>query len=431
MHSLRSLLFNGGANWVKKDGSEFDVTMGSYDGAEVCESVGLYMLHLLTRRFGKECIGLYRDDGATAQVMTKRQADRARKDIIAIFRSCGFNITVEILLPRMDFLDVTVDLPSEKYWPYRKPNNTPLYINSRSNHPRVVLKHLPKNITERLSSISCNKEEFDKSKPAYEDALQKSGFDGKITYTDPATRKKKRRRMRKNIIWFNPPFDQNVTTNVAQRFLKLIDSHFPKGHQYHKLFNRNTVKVSYSCMNNMAAIISSHNKKVLKCDSDTSTRARMCNCQKPDQCPLSGACLSKSIVYKATVKAKDSPTKHYIGLTEPTFKTRWSNHNSNFKYVAYRHTTELSSHIWKLKDKGFSDSDIDISWSIEQRSSEYQCGSRRCDLCLSEKVAIAMADKSSSLNSRKEVVAKCRHRTKFQYDRVSPKVKPKVKLKVK
>lgn len=418
-HSRRSLLFNDGADWVKKDGSDFDVTMGSYDGAEICELVGLYMLHLLTQRFGRECIGLYRDDGAMAEILTKKQADKARKYIIAIFKSCKFTITIEILLQRMDFLDVTVDLPSGKYWPYRKPNNKPLYIHSESNHPPAVLKHLPKNIMERLSSISCNKEEFNKSKPDYEEALKKSGFNNNMLYTDPTTKKEKHRRVRKNIIWFNPPYDQNVATNVAQRFLKLIDMHFPQDHKYHRLFNRNTIKVSYSCMNNMTSIISSHNKKVLKSQSNISDGAKMCNCRKPNECPLNGACLSKSIVYKATVKAKDTPTKYYIGITEPTFKSRWSNHDTSFKRENYKHATELSSYIWKLKDDGLSDDNIRVSWSIEQHSSEYKCGTRRCDLCLSEKVAIAMADRSSLLNSRTEVVSKCRHRTKFQYDRVN------------
>ena len=85
MHARRSLLFHGGATWIKNDGSDFDVTMGSYDGAEVCELVGLYMLHLLSQRLGIDFVGLYRDDGATAQILSKKQADRARKDIIAIF----------------------------------------------------------------------------------------------------------------------------------------------------------------------------------------------------------------------------------------------------------------------------------------------------------------------------------------------------------
>ena len=150
--------------------------MGSYDGAEVCELVGLYMLHLLSQRLGIDFVGLYRDDGATAQILSKKQADRTRKDIIAIFKSCGFTITVEINLPRKDMLDVTFDLPSGKYWPYRKPNNEPLYIHSKSNHPPSILKHLPKNINDRLSSISCDEAEFDKAKPAYEQALKNSGF---------------------------------------------------------------------------------------------------------------------------------------------------------------------------------------------------------------------------------------------------------------
>ena len=62
-HARKSLLFDKNNVWVKKDNPEFDVTMGSYDGAELCELVGLYLLDLLTKEFGKQNIGLYRDDG--------------------------------------------------------------------------------------------------------------------------------------------------------------------------------------------------------------------------------------------------------------------------------------------------------------------------------------------------------------------------------
>ena len=48
---------------VKKDYPNFDVTMGSFDGAEVCELVGLYLLNILKSEFGGKNIGLYRDDG--------------------------------------------------------------------------------------------------------------------------------------------------------------------------------------------------------------------------------------------------------------------------------------------------------------------------------------------------------------------------------
>ena len=41
----------------------FDVTMGSFDGAESCELVGTYLLHDIEERFGIACnFGLYRDD---------------------------------------------------------------------------------------------------------------------------------------------------------------------------------------------------------------------------------------------------------------------------------------------------------------------------------------------------------------------------------
>ena len=422
MHSRRSLLFNGGFNWVKQDGTDFDVTMGSYDGAEVCELVGLYMLHLLSRCFDQKDLGLYRDDGITAQSLTRKQADKARKDIIRVFKSCGFGITIEIMLLQTDFLDVTFDLPSGKYWPYRKPNNKPLYVNAKSNHPPVVIKHLPMNITERLSSISCNKDEFNKSKPIYAEALKKSGFDGNMSFIDPATRKNKRKRIRKNIIWFNPPFDKNVTTNVAKRFLQLIDKHFPKGHALHKLFNRNTVKVSYSCMNNMASIISGHNAKILNSNTEENNGGKECNCRKRDECPLNGACLTESIIYKASVSAKNLPTKYYYGVTEGDFKTRWRNHKTSFTNANYKNVTELSHYIWELRDQhGISHDDINISWGIEQRSSKYKCGTRRCDLCLSEKTIIAMAERSSLLNRRAEIVSTCRHRTKFRYHMVKKK----------
>ena len=52
-----------------------------------------------------------------------------------------------------------------------------------SNHPPSILKHLPKNINDRLSSISCDETEFDKAKPAYEQALKNSGFNSTLTYT--------------------------------------------------------------------------------------------------------------------------------------------------------------------------------------------------------------------------------------------------------
>ena len=61
MHSRKSLPFNNTDIWIKKNGDpDFDVTMGSFDGAELCELVGLYNLHILGERYRKHRIG--RDD---------------------------------------------------------------------------------------------------------------------------------------------------------------------------------------------------------------------------------------------------------------------------------------------------------------------------------------------------------------------------------
>ena len=185
------------------------------------------------------------------------QADRARKTIIKTFQECDLKVTVDILLKRTDFLDVTFDLETGKYLPYRKPNSELLYIHAQSNHPPTIIKQLPRAITGRISTLSCDEEEFHKAIPAYTEALERSGHHPTAQPTAPAASTKRQRR--RNVTWFNPPYNQNVTTDVARRFLALVSKHFPKHHRYHKLFNRNNVKCSYSCMPSMGTIISAHN----------------------------------------------------------------------------------------------------------------------------------------------------------------------------
>ena len=63
LHARKSLLLHRNDVWVKKDNPDFDVTMGSFGGAEVCELVGLYLLDILRQECGENKIGLYRDDG--------------------------------------------------------------------------------------------------------------------------------------------------------------------------------------------------------------------------------------------------------------------------------------------------------------------------------------------------------------------------------
>lgn len=182
-------------------------------------------------------------------------------------------------------------------------------------------------------------------------------------------------------------------------------------------------------MNNMASIISSHNKKVL---NGTDADGDKCNCRK-FECPLNGNCLVESIIYRADVIAKDRPTKVYFGLSEPDFKGRFRDHKTSITNDTRlnRQKTTLSKYIWGLRDQGVPEKDIQVKWSIHQKSSKYKCGSRRCDLCLSEKLAIATADSSSLLNKRSELLSGCIHRHKYLYTKVTTAKKPDPKVRKK
>ena len=64
MQARKTLLFHDGIPWVKRsDNEDFDVPMGSYDGPEVCELVGAFLLNNLSHVMDKTSVGLYRDDG--------------------------------------------------------------------------------------------------------------------------------------------------------------------------------------------------------------------------------------------------------------------------------------------------------------------------------------------------------------------------------
>ena len=95
MQSGKSLLFNNTDIWIKKNGDpHFEVTMWNFDGAELCELVGLYILHILGEKYGKHGIGLYRDDGlACFGYISGPQTDRIRKDFIKIFKE-GFDLRI-------------------------------------------------------------------------------------------------------------------------------------------------------------------------------------------------------------------------------------------------------------------------------------------------------------------------------------------------
>ena len=155
-------------------------------------------MNQLSTVIDKSSVGLYRDDGLAAiNNANGPKLDRIRKDIIALFKEEGLSITIETNLIETDFLDVTFNLATKKYFPFRKANNTPLYINAFSNHPSTIIKQLPKMINKKISELSCNKEEFDKVKSGYESALKDSGHFSSMSYNNGNTQNARRKRNRK------------------------------------------------------------------------------------------------------------------------------------------------------------------------------------------------------------------------------------------
>ena len=409
LHSRKSLLFHDGESWMKKNGDLFDVSMGAFDGAEICELVGIFMQHQISQNYNVTHFGLYRDDGlAVFKNITGSESERIKKHLQAMFKRYGLDIIIECNKSIVDFLDVTLNLSNGTFRPYHKPDSNIQYIHTESNHPPNIIKQIPNTVQKRLSNHSSNETIFNQEKVPYEKALKESGYKQKLTFK-PSTLNANARNRKRKIIWFNPPYNKNITTKIGKRFLFLINFHFPKHHKYHKIFNRNTIKISYSCTKNIKSIIQSHNKKIL---SDTKqTEDRLCNCIEKNKCPLEGKCLTKELIYKATVTCDktNNQTKTYIGLAETTFKKRFANHKKSFNIERYEKETELSKEVWSLKREGNQPT---IKWKIIRVCPPFNRASMRCYLCLNEKFEIA-TNSEHLLNSRNEIISKCRHMNKY------------------
>ena len=127
--------------------------MGSNDGAETCKIVGLFLLHSSGEKFNKDGIGLYRDDG------------------LAYFKNNNGH----------QDLDITFDLNTGSYRPYRKQNNDARYINVKSNHPPSILEQIPAAISKRISTNSSNKQIFQYAAPHYNNIIKNKGYREKIS----------------------------------------------------------------------------------------------------------------------------------------------------------------------------------------------------------------------------------------------------------
>lgn len=411
-NSCESVLHSNGEVWVKNKKCKnalFDVAMGSYSGAETCELIGLYMLHGLSKIFGKGMVGLYRDDGLAAfPVQSGFKTEKLKASVHRFVKGVGLKVTIEAPLTSTDFLDVQLDIDSQSFAPYHKPNSRIKYVNANSNHPSTITKSVPKIINDRLNKRSSSQKEFDEHKGDYERALSEAGYSAKLSYSKEKTEEKKRKRKR-NIMWFNPPFCKSVRTNIGRKFIGLIKRHFNEQNPLKRLFNKNNMRVSYSCVDNMERIIKKHNAKIL--NEGKEIKEESCNCKRKDECPFQKqgeSCQATNVVYKAEIKT-ETECKYYIGLSEPKFKFRFNNHTSSFSLDSRAKPTLLAEHVRNLKRANVNHT---IEWSIIKRAKAARNGDAVCRLCLKEATEIVFADKNC-INKRNEVMNTCRHKRKF------------------
>ena len=125
--------------------------------------------------------------------------------------------------------------------------------------------------------------------PHYSPALERSGYNHNFEHK-PIPKDRMRNNQKRKIIWFNPPFNNNTSVNIGRVFLNLVKKHFPRQNKFYKILHA-------QCQIKNDA----RNKRILTpTNADTD---RTCNCTRNTICPLDNNCLTKSIVYKATISS--------------------------------------------------------------------------------------------------------------------------------
>ena len=181
--------------------------MGAYDGAEVCELVGTFLLNKLSLKYNKNEIGLYREDSlAIFKNISGPKSEKTKKKIQKLFKENQLDIVIQCNMKRVNYLDVTLNLENPTYRPYQKENNQIKCNNIESNHPPSIIKQLPLSIESRLSSLFSSEEIFSDSVIPYQDALDKSGYKIKLKYKANKDTVSNKKQQKRNIIWFNPPY---------------------------------------------------------------------------------------------------------------------------------------------------------------------------------------------------------------------------------
>ena len=215
--------------------------------------VGLFILNKIKTEIPEINFALYRDDGiAHHKKMRGQQIDKIRKKLHKVFNELGLKITVETALTKADFLDITLNIHENTFEPFRKPNNTPLYINYQSNHPPHVKKNIPIAVNKRLESISSSKQLFDKHKNEYQQALCKSGYKHKLQYENKKTQSNNTNNKKHNL---TPNENRQTCSSQNEIQIKNKNDNPPTATTHTAALNRSCTPLSQRISSSAPAIL--------------------------------------------------------------------------------------------------------------------------------------------------------------------------------
>ena len=203
----------------------------------------------------------------------------------------------------------------------------------------------------------------------YDDALKDSGFQGRLEYltlvdlnsrvknnnggtrtlikvgeiiNNSSHEKRRGKNRNRKVVWFNLPFCRLANINIGKYFLHLLGKHFNRDNPLSRIFNRNTVKISYSCTKNMYNILSNHNKRLLNelITRDRNPDMKSCNSRNKEECLLGGRCNSRNVIYQACISLMEQQRdgeRVYIEISAGNWKQRCYNHKHSFSNPKLRY----------------------------------------------------------------------------------------------
>lgn len=136
-------------------------------------------------------------------------------------------------------------------------------VHTLPNQPPQISRQPPLSISERLCNNSSNETWFESTKLECRETIRKTGYKFSLKCKPKNTPEKNRNRHR-NIVWLDPPISENVAPKKVKISLHLLNKYLIKSNKQRKILNKNTLKMSYSCMENARQIIKRLNKQSKK-----------------------------------------------------------------------------------------------------------------------------------------------------------------------